>query len=82
MTRYVREDVAHVWAHQLQSHARNKRGNFYFQGDTIYSYGSHFPIAKHVEHKGEEVHLVHDAHILQYDTWTHVRDEAGNSIQC
>ena len=25
--------------------------NFYFDGDTIYSYGSHFPIARHVETK-------------------------------
>lgn len=54
MTRHVREDVAHVWAHKLLDHARNKRGNFYFQGDTIYSYGSHFPIARHVEHKGKK----------------------------
>lgn len=49
----VREDVAHVWAHRLQEEARNKGGNLYFYGDTIYSYGSHFPIAKHVEHKGQ-----------------------------
>lgn len=54
MTRYVREDVAHVWAHQLQDSARNKTGNLYFNGSTIYSYGSHFPIAKHVEHKGKK----------------------------
>ena len=27
------------------------RGNLYFYGDTIYSYGSHFPIARHVETK-------------------------------
>ena len=27
-------------------------GNFYFDGDTIYSYGSHFPIARHVKGKG------------------------------
>lgn len=39
--------VAHLWANQLQEHARNS-GNFYFNGKTIYSYGSHFPIAKHV----------------------------------
>lgn len=54
MTRYVREDVAHVWAHQLQDSARNKTGNLYFNCSTIYSYGSHFPIAKHVEYKGKK----------------------------
>jgi hypothetical protein len=40
--------VAHLWAHQTQSEARNAQGNFYFNGDTIWSYGSHFPIARHV----------------------------------
>lgn len=54
MTRYVREDVAHVWAHQAQESARNRTGNLYFTGATIFSYGSHFPIAKHVEHKGRK----------------------------
>lgn len=47
----VRSDVAHVWAHKLQSDARNQTGSLYFQGDTIYSYGSHFPMARHVTDK-------------------------------
>ena len=45
--------VAHLWANQLQDEARNS-GNFYFNGKTIYSYGSHFPIAKHVTNEGGE----------------------------
>lgn len=40
--------VAHLWAHQTQAHARVAHGNFYFHGPTIYSYGSHFPIARHI----------------------------------
>lgn len=40
--------IAHLWANQLQDEARNS-GNFYFNGSTIYSYGGHFPIAKHIE---------------------------------
>jgi len=40
------DEIAHLWAHQAQDAARNPQGNFYFTGDTIYSYGSHFPIAK------------------------------------
>lgn len=39
--------IAHLWANKLQETARNS-GNFYFNGDTIFSYGRHFPIAKHV----------------------------------
>lgn len=40
--------VCHLWAHQSQSEARNGKGSIYFNGDTIYSYGSHFPMARHV----------------------------------
>lgn len=44
--------VAHLWANQSQEEARSGNGQFYFSGDTIYSYGSHFPIAKHVIGQG------------------------------
>lgn len=40
-------EVPHLWAHQSQPDAKNAGGSFYFNGDTIYSYGSHFPIARH-----------------------------------
>ena len=40
--------VAHLWANKSQPEARTPRGNFYFNGPTIYSYGVHFPIAAHV----------------------------------
>lgn len=41
-------NVAHLWANQIQSDARTPNSNFYFNGDTLYSYGSHFVVAKHV----------------------------------
>lgn len=41
-------EIPHLWAHKTQADARNAQGNLYFTDDTIYSYGSHFPIAKHV----------------------------------
>ncbi len=41
--------VAHLWANQSQEEARNSNQSFYFTGRTIYSYGSHFPIASIVE---------------------------------
>lgn len=48
--------VAHLWVHQTQSDARTPgtSGLMYFEGDTIYSYGSHFPIARHVTNKRGE----------------------------
>ena len=38
-------EVAHFWANKRQS--QGKAGNMFFMNDTIYSYGYHFPIAKH-----------------------------------
>ncbi|WP_453971110.1 hypothetical protein [Amorphus sp. MBR-141] len=38
--------VAHVWAQQSQDFGKSGNGNFYFRGQTIFSYGEHFPIAK------------------------------------
>jgi hypothetical protein len=40
-------EVAHLWANKIQDEARVQANNFYFNGDTIYSYGRHFPIAVH-----------------------------------
>ena len=42
-------EVAHLFANQLQSEATTQGRNFYFYGNSIYSYGSHFCIAKFVD---------------------------------
>jgi hypothetical protein len=47
-------EIPHLWAHRTQDDARNKQGNLYFTGDTIYSYGSHFPLARHVTNDAGE----------------------------
>jgi len=44
-------EIPHLWMHQVQDEARNSNGTLYFSGPTIYSYGSHFPIARHVENR-------------------------------
>lgn len=41
-------EVPHLWYHKTQYSAKNSNGSLYFTGSTIYSYGSHFPIAHHV----------------------------------
>lgn len=51
---YDNDMVAHIWANQSQDSARNWQKNFYFTDTTIYSYGSHFPIADIVTHKGKK----------------------------
>ena len=45
---YTNDMVAHLWAQQSQSEAHNIQRNFYFEGTAIYSYNSHFPIARRV----------------------------------
>lgn len=49
--------VAHLWAARAQSSARNAGDTFYFDGATIFSYGSHFPIARLVPHGETDIVL-------------------------
>lgn len=44
-------EIAHLWAHQSQDSARNSGNTVWFRGNTIYSYGEHFPMACHVVNK-------------------------------
>ena len=39
--------VAHAWANKTGKHCRGS--NFFYEDDTIYSYGGHFPIARHID---------------------------------
>lgn len=55
---YPTNEIPHLWAHKTQSNARNAQGNLYFDGDTIYSYGSHFAIARHVTNKSGKKNAV------------------------
>jgi hypothetical protein len=43
------KECAHLWANRSRPAA--KGSHFYFEGDTIYSYGPHFPIARLFQHK-------------------------------
>jgi hypothetical protein len=52
------EEIPHLWAHKTQESARNSQGNLFFEGDTIYSYGRHFPIARHVTNGKESAILL------------------------
>jgi hypothetical protein len=44
------DEIPHLWAHGLEEgrKIRNGSSNIYAEGDTIYSYGPHFPIARRV----------------------------------
>lgn len=71
---YPTNEIAHLWAHKTQQSARNQQGNFYFEGDTIYSYGSHFPIAKHITRKGENAVLFTTRRSYSNTTSKHICD--------
>lgn len=49
-TVFTNDELPHLWAHARQSSGRNSGDTFYFSGDTIYSYGQHFPIARRLRH--------------------------------
>jgi hypothetical protein len=45
-TVFATDQAIHVWAQQSQPYGRNAKASVYFSGDTIYSYGAHFPMAR------------------------------------
>lgn len=50
------EQVIHLWANQSQSDARC--GNVFFQGKSIYSYGTHYELGRMVVYKGKTVAMI------------------------
>lgn len=51
--------VAHLWANEKQESANGS--NFYFEGESIYSYGRHFEVGRIVRNKrGEKAYLIND----------------------
>lgn len=67
-------EVAHLWAHQAQESARTSTRNFYFEGDTIYSYGYHFPIARHVTNRRGAKGILFVDHTYSHTTSSHIAD--------
>ena len=69
--------VAHVFASRTQQEGRTSNKNIFFEGNTIYSYGSHFPIATFIkDKKGKEIVLFNDETCSQ-TTGSHQRAVAG-----
>jgi DNA-binding transcriptional regulator YhcF (GntR family) len=48
---FTPSELCHVWANQQQESGRNSNRSMFFNGSTIYSYGHHFAIAKHVRNE-------------------------------
>ena len=51
--------IAHLWANEKKESANGS--NFYFEGESIYSYGRHFEVGRIVRNKrGEKAYLIND----------------------
>lgn len=48
-TVFPTDQTIHVWAQQKQPYGRNAKASVFFETDTIYSYGHHFPMARFVK---------------------------------
>jgi len=48
-TVFTNAELPHIWAYQSQNEGRTPNGSFYFNRESIYSYGRHFVIATIVE---------------------------------
>jgi len=75
---YPTNEIPHLSAHKTQSNARNARGNFYFDGDTIYSYGEHFAIARHVTNKSGKKNAV----LITTRKYSNTTDEQVHAVRC
>ncbi len=65
--------IAQLWATQAQNHARNQQHNFYFTGNTIYSYGEHFPVAS-IEEKSGRDFVIYNSRSYSTTTSRHQSD--------
>lgn len=52
-------EVLHRWANQTQSDARCK--NVYFEGNRVWSYGSHYELGRIVQFNGKTVAIINDS---------------------
>lgn len=67
-------ELCHKWANQEQESGRNANGSMYFNGSTIYSYGSHFPIAKHIINEQGQRAVLFTERTYSNTTAKHIRN--------
>jgi hypothetical protein len=77
-------EVAHFWANQTQDEARNANGSFYFEGNTIYSYGKHFAIATHATNKDGKSVVLFTSRSYSSTTAKHIytASRASSHLEC
>jgi hypothetical protein len=68
---YPTSEVPHLWAHQSQDEARNPQGNLFFNGPTIYSYRTSWPLARIYKHVKRGVLVLTNANRCSVTTGGH-----------
>lgn len=63
--------VCHVWAQRNQDYGRTSNNNIFFHGDTIYSYGHHFPLATFIEDKNGIEYVLYNNDSYSVSTSNH-----------
>jgi hypothetical protein len=69
--------VAHVWAQQKQDDGRNAQRNIYFEGRTLYSYGSHFIVGAFCQNKHGKKAVLLNTNGYSSTTSRHKSDAVG-----
>lgn len=64
-------EVVHAWAGRHSDDGKNPGQSIYFVGLTIYSYGSHFPMARHISFNDV---------LLTYDTYSNSTCKHQNEV--
>lgn len=78
-TVFSNSELAHIWIHGKQDYGRNGNGSFYFDDNTIYSYGSHFPIATKLTNKRGEICILYTTESYRITTAKH-KNEVWRAI--
>lgn len=71
----------HMWAQQTQAWGTSNKGNVYFKGDELYSYGSHYMIARFVETSGGATAVLFNNKSYSVTTTRHTSRAWGASSQ-
>lgn len=66
---YRNDEVPHLWIHETQPEAHGNR--MFFEGESIYSYGHHFEIARIVKRKGKAKCVLFNTGNYSLTTATH-----------
>jgi hypothetical protein len=66
------EEVIHLFAERSQYEATNSSRNVYFEGDKLYSYGSHYTLAEYITNPKKELAVMVDDSGFSVTTSKHI----------